>query len=477
MDKKFIFRNSVLTLFALLITAIVFIVDLNVDSSLTVSGMYVVIILYVFILQWKYVSIVFGLLIALLIIIDYNQSEIKDQAQSINFMISMSGLWVAVILVNLAHRGFDFVDSFQKNLEKEVKKRTSEIKRYESKIRMMTNEIKDQAFILVNHMGIIETWNIGAQYIFGYPEKSALSMNFKQLLNDSNNSSPTYTELSEIKKNTVFKLWLKRNDGTSFYARISVNPIKFGKTISAYTLIINDLSDVRALELETKNKELESFAHIVAHDLKAPVNTITGLVDLVQAENNKDPKAKESVYITKIKDSAERMNTLISGILQYAQLGEIESFKKLNIMAILSEIEDDLKSEIDKTKADLKIVKLPSIIGNELEIRLLFQNLISNAIKFSIENRPPKIRISAKEKPDHWEFSVSDNGKGIPEKMQKDIFRIFYRSPDNKNIEGSGIGLSNCKKIVTLHRGDIWVDSAINTGTTFYFTISKHLQD
>ncbi len=234
----------------------------------------------------------------------------------------------------------------------------------------------------------------------------------------------------------------------------------------------------QSLELESKNKELEQFAYIASHDLQEPLNTISSFIGLIAEDygDSFDEVGKES--LTFIKDASIRMKKLIDALLEYSRLGTRKEYVAIDSTVILKELLTDLKSSIDKTKATIKSNNLPIIKGSEIELRLLFQNLISNAIKFRHKDASPEIEISCVKKNDpkgksngFWEFSVRDNGIGIPKQHRERIFAIFQRLHSREEYQGTGIGLAHCKKIVESHGGKIWLDSEEGAGSTFYFTI------
>lgn len=231
----------------------------------------------------------------------------------------------------------------------------------------------------------------------------------------------------------------------------------------------------QSLELESKNKDLEQFAYIASHDLQEPLNTISSFIGLIAEdyEDSFDEVGKESLVF--IKDASVRMKKLIDALLEYSRLGRSREYTDIDCNVLLTELKADLKTIIDKTDAEFLIDKLPIIKGSEIEIRLLFQNLISNAIKFRAEETVPNVRISCTKRNhklnNFWEFSVQDNGIGIPEQHKERIFAIFQRLHSRDQYQGTGIGLAHCKKIVESHGGDIWLESIEGEGSTFYFTI------
>ena len=151
--------------------------------------------------------------------------------------------------------------------------------------------------------------------------------------------------------------------------------------------------------------------------------------------------------------------------------------EQVDCNAILQEVLSDLGKVISESGAKIRATHLPVINGHPTGIKQLFQNLIVNGIKFSKKGTAPEIQIASERSNDSWKFSFKDNGIGIEQKHNEKIFAIFERLHSRKEYEGSGIGLAHCKKIVELHEGNIWVESAAGTGSTFYFTIHKnHIQ-
>ncbi len=235
---------------------------------------------------------------------------------------------------------------------------------------------------------------------------------------------------------------------------------------------------LQSTELASKNEELEQFAYIASHDLQEPLNTISSFIGLIKEDygDSFDTTGKESLNF--IEEASIRMKKLIDGLLEYSRLGRSHNKSLVNLDTIVDELLADLATVIEKTQAKISVDTLPIVKGSEIELRLLIQNLISNAIKFIDKGMIPEVKISVVEKTKKedslaklWEFSVADNGIGIPAKHQDRIFSIFQRLHSRDKYKGTGIGLAHCKKIVESHGGQIWLRSKEGRGTTFYFTI------
>ncbi len=167
------------------------------------------------------------------------------------------------------------------------------------------------------------------------------------------------------------------------------------------------------------------------------------------------------------------MDKLIKALLDYSRIGRNKVMTHVDCNKVIQDILEDLFAQITETKTRFDIGDLPLINGSETEMRILFQNLISNATKFRKKEKPLLVRINAQKQRDHWQFSISDNGIGIEPQYHEKIFVIFQRLHTKDKYEGTGIGLAHCQKIVDLHGGKIWLDSRHGRGSTFYFTIRK----
>ena len=244
---------------------------------------------------------------------------------------------------------------------------------------------------------------------------------------------------------------------------------------------ISDLKGVqreleqRATQLERSNEELERFAYVASHDLQGPLRTIASYLQLLELryKNKLDPEALE--FIDFSVNGAKRMQQLILDLLNYSKISSApKPFVKTNLNDLVKTVLKGLNSTIKVTKAEIKLDELPEIMAEPNHLYQLFQNLIDNALKF-IKGDAPKITISVEERENEWEFSIGDNGIGIKDEYKEKIFQIFQRLHSISDYPGTGVGLAICKKVVQLHGGNIWFTSTPGNGTTFYFTINKHV--
>lgn len=238
--------------------------------------------------------------------------------------------------------------------------------------------------------------------------------------------------------------------------------------------ILEDMFEDRTRELHAKiqeKEELELFAFMSSHDLKEPLRTIKSFSEILEEDYAQSLDDEGQKIVSNIKSSAIRLTEMISGLLEYAQLGKNKSKIMLNCNIAISDIAKDLDKLISETDTTLIYKNLPTLPVYATEFRVLLQNLIQNAIKFRSKDSTPIINITAVQRKDDYLFSVIDNGIGIEPRFHESIFQVFRKLHPDSEYEGAGLGLSNCQKIVELHGGRIWVDSAVGKGSTFHFII------
>lgn len=241
--------------------------------------------------------------------------------------------------------------------------------------------------------------------------------------------------------------------------------------LTRYQEHLEELVTQRTLKFEAANQDLKDFAYIVSHDLKAPLRGINQLASwLVQDyEQVVDQEGKEMIAL--LMNRVKRLDLLIDGILQYSRIGRFEGEgEQIDLNRLIPELIDALAPP-----PHIKISwapRFPVIEGNRIRIEQLFQNLISNAIKF-LDKPEGLISLYYEEHEAFWIFSVADNGPGIALKYHEKIFQIFQTLQARDEMENTGIGLALVKKIVELHGGKIWLESQPGEGSTFLFTLPK----
>lgn len=237
--------------------------------------------------------------------------------------------------------------------------------------------------------------------------------------------------------------------------------------------ILNKKLEVQTKDLINSNQELEQFAYIASHDLQEPLRMVTSF--LTQLENKYqnvlDEKGKQ--YINFAVDGANRMRNIILDILEYSKVGKSTNEEKelININEILNEVAKINQKIIEETKAKIVFEELPEIYAYKSPLIQIFHNLIGNALKYQTGNNKPIVNISCEKINSVWQFKVTDNGIGIPKEYLEKIFVIFQRLHSKSEYSGTGMGLAIVKKLIENLGGEIWVESEINKGSAFYFTI------
>jgi light-regulated signal transduction histidine kinase (bacteriophytochrome) len=231
----------------------------------------------------------------------------------------------------------------------------------------------------------------------------------------------------------------------------------------------------KSIEIEKRNKELDDFTYVVSHDLKEPLISVEGFSRILQLDYQDVIQAEGKEYLDSIVGATTRMKGLIDDLLLLSRVSRpTESFKEFSIKEILDEIIHDIEFTIKQRGVEILLPDdLPTVFGNATQVKIVFRNLIGNAIKFN-KNPNPKVEIGFQNtENNHYLFYVKDNGIGIDKEFYDKIFLIFQRLHRREEYEGSGAGLAIVKKIIELHNGKVWVESELGKGSTFFFTLPK----
>lgn len=235
---------------------------------------------------------------------------------------------------------------------------------------------------------------------------------------------------------------------------------------------------LQKIELEKyleSNTQLENFASIAAHDIKSPLRTIGSFAQLLKMSVRDVLDENQLSYLERIIKSSSDLHKLTEDILQFSRTDSVKvNVERIDVEDFISQNLLSLQSALDESQAQIKLENLPKfILADRVKISQVMQNLIRNAIKFRKEEEVPTVTISSKENDDYWTFCITDNGIGIKNEFQEQVFGIFNKLHKSTKFEGSGLGLAIVKKIVEQHNGRVWVESEYGIGSSFFFTLCK----
>jgi len=229
-------------------------------------------------------------------------------------------------------------------------------------------------------------------------------------------------------------------------------------------------------ELRQINKELEAFAYSVSHDLRAPLRHIGGFAELLQKQADSVPDEKSRRAIRAIVDATNRMNSLIDDLLNFSRIGRAEThYTTVNLEQVIKDVVSEIAPDAQRRKIVWQIGSLPSCHGDQSMFRIVFANLVSNALKFTRTREQAEIDIGAlNHSAAEIVVFVKDNGVGFDMKYQDKLFGVFQRLHSQEAFEGTGIGLATVQRIVHRHSGRVWGEATVNQGATFYVALPKH---
>ena len=342
------------------------------------------------------------------------------------------------------------------------------------------------SMIMINKHGKIILANNETTKLFGYKFEELYNEKLEILLPNR------FRKKHPSQRNTFFKEPLARRmgegrdlyglhkDGYEFPVEIGLNPVQTDNETYVLSAIV-DISERKKLEnekdeylqkLSESNKDLEQFAYVISHDLQEPVRTIAGFSEIIRKEipESENPRLKTALKF--VKDAVKKMSKQIDDILNYSRLNrDVNMNEKVDLNELFIDIQKQLYTKIHSKDAEIIFkTDLPKINGNHSLLNQLFLNLISNSLKFC-ENKP-LIEISSANENNYSIIKISDNGIGIDNKYSNKIFDVFQRLHQDHEYEGNGIGLTICKKVVDLHRGEIWFNSE-GQGTEFNIKLKK----
>jgi PAS domain S-box-containing protein len=363
------------------------------------------------------------------------------------------------------------------------KKAEDALKESEERFKILFEYAPDPYF-LTDMEGNFLDGNVAAERLIGFKREEIIGKNLVGLGLISEDQTFKAFELLNINIRGVAtgpeEFILTAKDGKKIPVEITGYPIEIrgeklvlgmARDISERKKAEEKLKETIA-ELKRSNDELQQFAYITSHDLQEPLRTITSFTQLIERRYKGRLDSDADEFIDFIVDAAMRMKKMIQGLLDYSRVGTMGvEFKCTDAEEVLKIVLANLRTLISENKAKITHDPLPEVMADKSQLIQLFQNLISNAVKFKKPEVPPKIHISAKKEERMCIFSISDNGIGLEKQYKDKIFEVFKRLHTMDEYKGAGIGLAISKRIIERHGGHIWVESELGKGSVFYFAI------
>jgi PAS domain S-box-containing protein len=335
--------------------------------------------------------------------------------------------------------------------------------------------------------GHITSWNRGAEALYGWAADEVIGRHI-EVVDDEYQEDPIRLGLERVIAGEVVSRMTRhrRRDGSAFDVTITLSPLPGPSgRIDGISLVAHDVTadveyaralEAHAVELERSNRDLEEFASIASHDLSEPLRVVGGYVGLLTHRYAPGATLDERAcgYLRAVESGVERMRLLIEGLLEVSRLrADHHEPQPVDLADVVDAAIANLHLAITEASAEIEIGPLPVVLGNQLQLTQLLQNLLANALRFRDHRRQLTVSVAAE--PDtmssRWRVSVRDTGIGIPAEQQDQIFSMFRRLNSEQDYPGLGIGLALCRRVVDLHGGELTVDSVLGSGSTFSFTL------
>jgi PAS domain S-box-containing protein len=364
-----------------------------------------------------------------------------------------------------------------------IAKDASEKQAHEAILTNILESIGD-AFFSVDNDYTVTYWNHVAESLLGKEKEKIVGQNLWALFPDglTLHTRENFDKVINERCNIHFEDFFERLEK---WFEISAYPSVTGISVYVRDITERKLSEAKLFELNREllrhskelmisNAELEQFAYVASHDLQEPLRMVTSFLTQLEKKYKDKLDQKANQYIYFAVDGAKRMRRILLDLLEYSRVGRTEDkMEEINLKEVVEEVQVLFRRRIEEKNAELNIGDLPVLLLPKSPAYQIFQNLISNALKYHQKDASPVIHVTHVETESHWQFMVTDNGIGIDPEYFDRIFIIFQRLHTNEEFSGTGMGLAITKKIVENLGGKIWVESMEGKGSTFYFTLPK----
>ncbi len=347
----------------------------------------------------------------------------------------------------------------------------------ESKFGALLDAVPD-ALLMIDPQGRIVLANEPAEKLFGYSKRELLGQPAEMLLPPRFQIDQAFTEST----GTTSDLFGLRKNGSEFPIEISRQPVHIedGKWIMA---AIRDLTEQKRLQktldeknaaLETARQEFHAFSHSISHDLRAPLRAMDGFSTMLKRSLGENLSKETEHSLTRIQENVSKMSKLIEGLLDFSTLSWVAlTIKKIHPRELVQNSFAGLSLSQSGRPVDFAVDELPACQADTALLRRLFDNLLSNALKFTRKKELAKIRVGCRSEKGEQVYFVQDNGAGFDMEYSGKLFHVFQRLHSPSEFEGTGTGLAIVQRIVQRHGGKVWAEAQVDRGATFYFTLGN----
>jgi PAS domain S-box-containing protein len=362
----------------------------------------------------------------------------------------------------------------------------------EIRFRLLIAAVKDYAIISLDADGLVTSWNSGAESLKGYAAEEMIGQHVSRLYRKEDLERGKLVE--ELRRaaaegHVEGEGWRVRKDGSRFWAEVVTTALRgadgeligyvkidkdktFRRAAEEQIQKLNAELTLRVDELGSVNRELESFSYSVSHDLRAPLRHVDGFARILKEEHSAKMAPEAIRYLDRILTAATHMGQLIDDLLNLAKIGRLELRReRAQIAGLVKQAIAELPTEAQERNIEWWVEPLPELNCDARLLKLIFANLLSNAVKFTRNQANAVIEVGSRMTEGQPTIFVRDNGVGFDMHYADKLFGVFQRLHRQEDFEGTGIGLATVQRIVRRHGGEIWAESQVNSGTTFFFTL------
>ena len=355
----------------------------------------------------------------------------------------------------------------------------------EERFRLLVGNVRDYAIYMLDPTGHVVSWNRGAEQIKGYTAEEIIGQHFSRFYTPEDAAAGKPAAALQAATTTgryEEENWRVRKDGSRLWANVVVTAVRDERgTLLGFAKVTRDLSErrraeaeiqARTAQLEAANKELEAFSYSVSHDLRAPLRSIDGFSQALQEDYTARLDEEGRSHLRRVRAATQRMAHLIDDLLHLARVSRAElRSAPVDLSAVAQGVVAELRQREPRRAVEFVCADQAQVRGDPALLRVLLENLLGNAWKFTTQRRPARIEFGVSQQDGATAYFVRDNGAGFDMTYADKLFGAFQRLHSAKEFEGTGIGLATVQRIIHRHGGRVWAESAVDQGATFYFTV------